>query len=98
METVFDIIQFEAPGTMFIVDRFERLRVVLKGAGHHKYNPGNEAKFIVDGEELEDISHIKPEQVKSLKIIKGHNATFAGSEVSYGVIKIELKKEKKLEG
>ena len=49
--------------------------------------------FVVDGSYLDNISHIKPLNVKSINVLKGAGASMYGSRGTNGVIVIETKSQ-----
>lgn len=71
--------------------------VVVNGSsitirGMSSLNLSNEPLFVVDGSPTINISHISPNDVKSISVLKGASASIYGSRGANGVIVIVLKK------
>jgi TonB-dependent SusC/RagA subfamily outer membrane receptor len=78
-----------------IVGRFAGVEVSGKCIiirGERSINFSNCALLIVDGIDVQDLSHISPSQVKSIDVLKGTEASIYGVRGANGVICITLKK------
>jgi TonB-dependent SusC/RagA subfamily outer membrane receptor len=58
--------------------------------GPSSINLSSEPLFVVDGMAVTSIDDIRPQQVKSIEILKGASASIYGSRGSNGVIMITL--------
>ncbi len=65
-------------------------RVVIRG-GVNSYNGDGQALILVNGSQVNDLSGIPPSEVKSIKVVKGSDASFYGLRGANGVIEIKLK-------
>ena len=64
-------------------------RIIIRGIGD--INGNNDPLFIVDGCEVNDISHINPIDVDSIEVIKDGTASIYGVRGANGVIMITTK-------
>ncbi|HLN20585.1 MAG TPA: TonB-dependent receptor plug domain-containing protein [Bacteroidales bacterium] len=83
-QNIYDMIRGKVPG----VDvTGEKIRI----RGINTLEGNNDPLLVVDGVPLTSISHIMPETVKSITVLKGSAAALYGSRGSNGVIVITLK-------
>ena len=82
---IFDLIRGQFPGVTVVNDE-----VILRSSG--SITMGSEALYVVDGIVTNDISWIRPSDVKAIDIIKDAQASLYGSRGGNGVVVIELKK------
>lgn len=83
--TIFDYLRGRVAG----VDVRPDNTIVIRGV--NTINSSIDPLFIVDGVEVADISHIPPQEVKSITVLKDASASIYGSRGGNGVILIELK-------
>ena len=65
-------------------------RIVIRGLG--TFNGSSDPLFIVDGHEVQDISTINPNDIKSIDILKDSSTAIYGMRGANGVILIKLKR------
>ena len=63
-------------------------RIIIRGIG--TFNGSSDPLFIVDGHEVQDISTINPNDIKSIDILKDSSTAIYGIRGAKGVIVIKL--------
>ena len=81
---IYDMIKGELPG---VIVSGTSIRI----QGISSINASNQPLFLVNGMETEAIGFIRPDDVKSISVIKGPAASIYGSRGANGVIDIKLK-------
>jgi TonB-dependent SusC/RagA subfamily outer membrane receptor len=81
--TIYDMIRGQVPGV-------EVSGTSIRIRGERSLNVSNEPIFVVDGVIVSSIEGISPRQVKSIKVLKGPDASIYGNRGSNGVIEITL--------
>lgn len=83
--SIYDMIKGEVSGVDVSGSRI-RIR------GISSINSGTEPLLVVDGSPVNTISHISPDEVESIDVLKGASTSIYGSRGANGVILIKLKK------
>ncbi len=86
--SIYDMIQGEVSGVLV-----SGTTITIRGAS--SVNSSNEPLFVVDGSPISSISHINPNDVESISILKGSAAAIYGTRGANGVILIDLKSGRK---
>lgn len=81
--TIYDMIRGQVPGV-------EVSGTSIRIRGERSLNVSNEPIFVVDGIIVSSIEGISPRQVKSIKVLKGPDASIYGTRGANGVIEITL--------
>jgi TonB-dependent SusC/RagA subfamily outer membrane receptor len=82
--SIYDMIQNTVPGVTVV-----GTSVILRGASSISLD--TEALFVVNGTPVMSIDNIRPQEVKSIDVLKGAAASIYGSRGANGVILITLK-------
>ena len=82
--TIYEMIQGKCAGV-----QVSGSNIVIRGIS--TINLSSQPLFVVDGIEMDDISHIHPRDVKAIHVLKGSSASIYGSRGANGVILITLK-------
>lgn len=85
---IYTMIQGEVPGVTVTGDR-----IIVRGI--HTINASTDPLFVVDGVIVSSISHINPQDVESIDILKGPSASIYGVNGANGAILINTKKAKR---
>ena len=65
-------------------------RIIIRGLG--TFNGSSDPLILVDGQEMQDISSINPNELKSIDILKDSSTAIYGVRGANGVILIRLKR------
>ncbi len=65
-------------------------RIIIRGLG--TFNGSSDPLILVDGQEMQDISSINPNEIKSIDILKDSSTAIYGVRGANGVILIRLKR------
>ncbi len=82
--SIYDMIRNVVPGVTVA-----GTSVILRGASSISLD--TEALFVVNGTPVNSIDNIRPQEVKSIDVLKGPDASIYGSRGANGVILITLK-------
>jgi TonB-dependent SusC/RagA subfamily outer membrane receptor len=83
--TIYDLIRGQVPGVVV-----NGTTIMIRSTT--SINESNEPLFVVDGVPVSSVDNISPLEVKSIRILKGSDASIYGSRGSNGVILINLLK------
>ena len=83
--TIYDLIRGQVPGVVV-----NGTTIMIRSTT--SINESNEPLFVVDGVPVSSVDNISPQEVKSIRILKGSDASIYGSRGSNGVILINLLK------
>jgi TonB-dependent SusC/RagA subfamily outer membrane receptor len=82
--SIYEMIQGRCPGVQVMGDR-----IIIRGI--NSVNSTTDPLFVVDGQPVEDISSINPNDVDSITVLKDSAASIYGNRGANGVILITLK-------
>lgn len=81
---IYEMIQGKCAGVQVMGDK-----ILIRGI--NSINSSTDPLFVVDGQPVTDISHINPNDVKSISVLKDSAASIYGNRGANGVIIITLK-------
>ena len=84
---IYEYLKGRVPGVMVMGG--DPPRIIIRGIGD--INGNNDPLFLVDGCEVSDISHINPNDVDSIEVIKDGTASIYGVRGANGVVMITTK-------
>lgn len=83
---IYDYLESRVAGVMVTTDR----RIVIRGV--NTVNGSTDPLILVDGQEIQDLSSISPNDVKAVEVLKDGSAAIYGMRGANGVVVITLKK------
>jgi len=81
---IYEMIRGRCAGVQVIGEK-----IIIRGVS--TINSGTDPLFIVDGQPVMSISHLNPQDVESITVLKGSAASIYGSRGANGVIVIKMK-------
>lgn len=93
--TAFDAVQGKLAGVQISTNGGPGAGLDIKIRGVSTFGSGTEPLYVVDGQQLDDIDNLNPDDIESLEVLKdGATAAIYGSKAANGVVLITTKSGK----